>query len=244
MRAVEEYTMTSADSRGDLAGNTIKEVFGHADQVADLHACRTSRRGDYFRFRLLQQMESPMGEEAAERMRVESGVNEYHRHLHMLLRHRLARLVDGDGASSLVRTDLGESAVNAVRELERRIGVAQARSIYCASLGPNCLRLFLRIYGDTGKASWEHLQVTYSPADIARLALFLPRAIDGISAVDTLNEAQLVVYREDNRVYMQATRARAFYHYLKELYAIVLVNGRLPGHVPLRSIGHFDEALP
>jgi hypothetical protein len=48
----------------------------------------------------------------------------------------------------------------------------------------------------------------------------VPRVIEGISAVDKLNEAGLLVYRDDDHIHMQPTQARGFYQYLRELYAI------------------------
>ena len=77
----------------DLAGKTIKDIFKSAEQIAELHGCLTSLRGDNFRLRLLQAMEVPLDETAIERLRVESGVNEYHRHLHRLLGRDRALLV-------------------------------------------------------------------------------------------------------------------------------------------------------
>ena len=44
-----------------LAGELIRDIFGAAETIADLHACLTSPRGDFFRLRLLQQMEIPLG---------------------------------------------------------------------------------------------------------------------------------------------------------------------------------------
>ncbi len=208
----------------DLAGKTIKEIFKSAEQIAELHACLTSPRGDNFRMRLLQSMEVPLDEADIERLRVESGVNEYHRHLHRLLGFGLVRKQETDGTGLYIRTALGETAVNAVREFERRMGSQIAQSVCSAALGPNSIRLFLRVYGDRREAQWDRLQVTYTPAEIGSLSLFLPRTIEGISAIDKLNEAGLLVYQDDNQIHMQPLRARSFYQYLHELYRIVAAN--------------------
>ena len=208
----------------ELTGQTIKAIFKSAEAIAELHACLTSLRGENFRLRLLQAMEIPLDEARVERIRVESGINEYHRHLNRLLKLGLARLQESDGNGLYIRTELGEIGVNAVRQFERRVGTAAAQTVYSSALGPNSIRLFLRIYGDTREADWDHLQMTYTPAEIGRLSLFLPRTIEGISAIDKLNEADLLVYRDDNHIHMLASKARAFYQYLRKLYQITMAN--------------------
>ena len=204
----------------ELAGHLIQEVFRDAETVAELHACLTSPRGDNSRLRLLQAMETPIKEADIEQLRIESGVNEHHRHLNRLARFGLTRLEQPDGEQLYVRTSLAERAINAVRELERRLGKDAADTVYSASLGANSIRLFLRIYGDRRQADWEQLRIRYSAIEIGRLSLFLPRVIEGISAIDKLNEAQLLVYLDDDHIHMQPAKARAFYQYLRELYAI------------------------
>ena len=216
--------MTSEGVADELAGDIIREIFSHADEVAELNACLTSSRGDNFRLRLLQVMETPLGESAIDGLRVEAGINEYHRHLNRLLRLGLVRLQKVDGTRQYVRTELGERAVNALRQFERRAGAETARSVASAGLGTNSIRLFLRIYGDRREADWDHLRITYTPAEIGRLCLFLPRTIEGISAVDKLNEADLLVYKDDNQVHMQPLKARSFYQYLRHLYRITSSN--------------------
>ena len=204
----------------ELAGELIQEVYGNADRVADLHACLASPRGDYFRLRLLQAMEVPLTDPDVERLRVESGMYEYHRHLNRLMGFGLVRIDEADGEQRYVRTGLAERAINAVREFERRLGKEEAQAVFSASLGSNSIRLFLRIYGDQKEADWEHLRITYTPIEIGRLSLFLPRAIEGVSAIDKLNEADLLVYRDDDHVHMQPVKARSFYQYLRDLHAI------------------------
>ena len=205
----------------ELVGVTIKEVFNHAESIAELPACLSSPRGDYFRLRLLQALEIPMDDEGVGRIRDESGVQEYHRHLHKLLNLTLVRSEEADGVQHYVRTHLGEQAINALRALERRLGIEEARSLYDASLGTNSLRLFLRIYSSEKGVDWDKLKVRFTPAEIGRLSLFLPRSIEGISAIDKLNEAGLVVYEDDGFIYMRPKRARGFYQYLRSLLEIL-----------------------
>ena len=217
--------MTVSRAAKDLAGRTIKEVFHRADEISDLHSSLTSPRGDFFRLRLLQGMEVPADEAFIEQWRVESGVQEHQRHLHKLLRLGLIWQIEVEGQSKYRRTDLGERAVNAVRELERSIGQEDASSIYGAALGPNSIRFFLRIYGKKIDPGQEPIDIKYTPAEIGRLSLFLPRVIDGVSAADKLGEAGLLVYRDDGYIHMQPVKARGFYRYLRELHGIIRANG-------------------
>ena len=210
----------------ELTGQTIKEIFDNAEDVAEMHACLTSPRGDNFRLSLLQAMEAPLDEPAIEGLRVESGLIEYHRHLNRLLRLGFAGEIQVEGDKRYVRTEPGETAVNAVREFERRVGEEASQLVFSATLGPNSIRLFLRIYGDSREADWGRLQIRYTPAEIGRLSLFLPRTIEGISAIDKLNEADLLAYRDDDHVHMHPLKARSFYQYLLELYKIAPADGR------------------
>ncbi len=163
----------------ELAGKTIKDIFKNAEKMAELHACLTLTRGDNFRLHLLQAMEVPLDEKAIEHLRIESGINEYHRHLNRLLRFGLVRAQEEGDEKRYDRTSLGENAIDALREFERRVGSEAAKAVYSASLGPNSIRLFLRVYGDNRAANWENLQIRYTPAEIGRLSLFLPRVIEG-----------------------------------------------------------------
>ena len=218
----------ATESEGDrVAGQLIKEVYKNADDIAELHACLTSPRGDNFRFRLLQALETPMRESEVERLRIESGVNEYHRHLNRILSAGLAHVDETGGEGRFIRTELGETAVNSVRSFARRVGEQVAHVVFAAALGRNSIRFFLRIYDDKREPDWDNLQIRYTAAEIGRLSLFLPRTIDGISAIDKLNEADLLTYRDDNHVYVQASRARSWYQYLKELNGLVGANRAL-----------------
>jgi len=213
--------MVSESVPDELAGTTIKEIFKNAEEISELHSCLTSPRGDNFRLCLLQAMEVPLDEMAIEQLRIEAGVNEHHRHLSKLLKFELIRVQELDGKDQYTRATAGEEAINALREFERRVDPEGANAIYSASLGPNSIRFFLRVYGDRKEANWSQLQIRYTPAEIGRMSLFLPRRIEGISAIDRLNDAQLLVYRDDNYIYMHPIKARSFYQYLQRLYGIL-----------------------
>ena len=53
------------------------------------------------------------------------------------------------------------------------------------------------------------------------MSIFLPRVIDVISAIDRLNEAGLLVYHDDNQIYLQPVKARSFYQYLHQLHEML-----------------------
>ena len=220
--------MASNGVTQELAGDMIREIFRNAEEVANLHGCLTSPRGDKFRLRLLQAMEAPVDEAAIEQLRAGSRINEHRRHLNRILRFGLAETHEMDGSRQYIRSGLGEKAVNALRGLERRLGQEAAETVYRASLGPNSIRLFLRIYGDRREVDWDRLQIKYSPAEIGRLSLFLPRTIEGISAIDKLNEAELLVYKDDNHIHMDPVKARDFYQYLVKLHEIVMSSPESP----------------
>ena len=158
----------------ELAGETIKDVFKNAEPVADLHACLTSSRGSNFRLRLLQALEVPRESDAIERLRIDAGINEYHRHLNMLLKFDLVCVQEIDGNKHYLRSELSERAVNGLRALGRRIGREEVDAIYAASLGPNSLRLFLRIYGDRREPDWDIRQIRYTARRLAGLACSFP----------------------------------------------------------------------
>ena len=155
------------EPEGDnVVGQLIKEVYKNSEDIADLHACLTSPRGDNFRFRLLQSLEVPMPESDMERLRIESGVNEYHRHLNRILGAGLARVDETGGESRFIRTELGETAVNSVRSFARRVGEGVAQVVFAAALGPNSIRFFPRIYDDKREPDWDNLQIKYTAAEI------------------------------------------------------------------------------
>ena len=46
------------------------------------------------------------------------------------------------------------------------------------------------------------------------------KEVGGVSAIDKLNQAGLLAYRDDDHIHMQAIKARSFYQYLRELFGI------------------------
>ena len=50
------------------------------------------------------------------------------------------------------------------------------------------------------------------------------RGVEGVSAIDKLDDAGLTSYLEDGNVHVNPRRSTAFYHYLRNLY-ILLARG-------------------
>ena len=205
----------------ELQGDLIKKIFVKAEEIAELHAATTSSRGDRFRARLLHALESKMDRAEVQKIAEETGLREYRRHLNKLAKFGLIRAESTAEGEQIERTQLGEQAVNAQRAFERRLGVEEAKLVYDASLGTNSFRLFLRIYSSEKGIDWDKLKARFTPAEIGRLSLFLPRSIEGISAIDKLNEARIVVYEDDGYIYVHPIRARGFYQYLRSLLEIL-----------------------
>ena len=205
----------------ELQGDLIKKIFVKAEEIAELHAATTSSRGDRFRARLLHALESKMDRAEVQKIAEETGLREYRRHLNKLAKFGLIRAESTAEGEQIERTQLGEQAVNAQRAFERRLGIEEAKLVYDASLGTNSFRLFLRIYSSEKGIDWDKLKARFTPAEIGRLSLFLPRSIEGISAIDKLNEAGIVVYEDDGYIYVHPIRARGFYQYLRSLLEIL-----------------------
>lgn len=212
-----------------IAGNVINYIFRDAEKVAQLHQTLTSPRGDYFKLRLLNKLSKQLSVDSIEKIKENVSLKEYERHLNKLMEFRLIKKVKIKNKEYYTRTKAGEDALNAIRVLEKNIGEGTARKIYRYSLGTNSIRLFLKVYGYNKKPSFfdsfikttNKLEAKFKPHEIGRIALFLPRTIEGISAIDKLNLAGLLVYEEDGYVHMPPIKARSFYVYLKELYGII-----------------------
>jgi hypothetical protein len=213
--------MTNKDIISQLEGEMIKEIFKEAEGIAELHNTITSCRGDYFRRRLLQVLEVEREVSQLEELREGADLRELHRHLNKLLTFNLIRTVQEKAGEKYERTQLGEKAINILRALEQRIGKEEATKIYEAALGPNSVRLFLRIYSQKKEPDLEKLDVRYTPSEIGKLCLFLSRRIEGIAAIDKLSDAALLIYQEDGYIHMPPKKARSFYQYLQQLYKIV-----------------------
>jgi len=205
---------------GDLKGDIIKEIFTHAEELADMHATLTSPRGDYFKKSLLARLANPVGEADVEVFAKEVGVSEYKRHIHRLRKFGLIEQTsDSAGYYVYRRTYNGEEAMNALNMLEGKFGPERIVKLYEASLGKNSIRLFLKVYGSPKEAKGE--DIVYTPLEIGQISSFLPRTIEGIAAIDKLDDAGLVSYLEDGNVHVNPRRATVFYAYLKNLYLLI-----------------------
>jgi len=204
-----------------LEGEQIKEIFRNAEEIAKLHATLTSPRGHYFRLALLQLLEKPQSPSELNEFRQEQQMGELQRHMNMLRRFNL--IAPSPENEHYERTEQGESAINSVRRLEVRIGDEAAEKIYQASLSANCIRVFLRLFGENKEPDLETLRIRYTPSELGKLCLFLPRNIEGIAAIDKLSDAELLVYEEDgNYIYQEPRKVRSFYQYLRAIYRIAI----------------------
>lgn len=198
-----------------LEGDIIKEMFKDADAIAFLHQTISSPRGDYFRRRLLQLFATETNISEIENLRAEAQLQELQRHINKLSE---LQLISSCKEDTYKRTEKGEKAVNALRALETELGKEDARKIFTSVLGPNSIRFFLRVYSSKKEVDLKKKEIKFSPAEIGKLSLFLPRTIEGIAAVDKLSDAELLVYKDDGNIHLDPRKARGFYKYLKLLY--------------------------
>lgn len=205
-----------------LEGDLIKGIARSAEQIADVHATLTSPRGDFFRRRLLHLLSGGgLPQEEIENLRKEFGLEESERHLNKFIGYHLIEPISVGGKAGYHRTRLGEQAINAVRELERRIGEERATKIFQSALGTNSIRLFVKVYGSPKEPQGE--DIVFTPLEIGQLSTFLPRTVEGIAAIDKLDAAGLVSYLDDGNVHVNPRRSGAFYYYLRRLYQLLWV---------------------
>ena len=137
------------DALPHLEGVTIKNIYRNVEPVAELHSVLTSPRGQYLHRRLLHALRGSLTYDEIENLRKEYGVEESDRHINRLAKWQLIEpATTPEGVAGYVRTALGEEALNAVRELEQKIGEDRASVICEAALGANGIKLFLTIFGD------------------------------------------------------------------------------------------------
>lgn len=208
----------------DMKGDVIKKIFANAEEVAGLHAALTSPRGDYFKKRLLAKLAEPLPEREVMAYAEEAGIREYKRHIHKLIAFELVEQKSETTTGGYIyrRTYDGEEALNAMRQLEGTFGPERIRPLYEASLGKNSIRLFLKVYGSSKEPT--NGDIIYSPLEIGQIANFLPRTIEGISAIDKLDDAGLVSYLDDGNIHVNPKRSTAFYRYLKNIYQLIEQN--------------------
>ncbi len=200
-----------------LEGKVIKEIFKSAESIALIHQTISSPRGDYFRRRLLQVLRTEVSALDIKKLRSEAGLQESQRHINKLLD---LKLIETNQKDIYVRTNKGEEAVNALRALETELGKEEAGKIFSSFLGFNSIRFFLRVYGVKKEIDMEKKEIKFTPKEIGKLGLFLPRSIEGIAVIDKLSDAELLTYEDDGNIYFNPKKARAFYKYLKALYQI------------------------
>jgi len=206
-----------------LEGETIGKIFQHIEAVAELHAVLTSPRGQYLHRHLLHSLRGVLTVLEIEGIRRDHSVEEADRHINKLVKWALIQPVrSSEGISGYERTAVGEQALNAVRELERKIGEDRARTIFEAALGVNALRLFLTIFGNNKEPDVRTREVTYTALEIGQLMRVFARSLEGISSMDKLDDAGLVSYLDDGNIHLNPRRSTGFYAYLKKLYQLLV----------------------
>ena len=223
-----QVLVNKMEENNQIPGIVINNIFREAEKIAKIHQTLTSPRRNYFRIRLLTKLRKKMSMESIDKAKEKVSLKECERHLDKLLEFGLIECIKIKNKDYYVRTKSGEEALNVVKALERDINESSARRIYRHSLGINSIRLFLKVYGQNKKPSLfggfmkkkRKLEVKFKPHEIGRIALFLPRTMEGMSAIDKLNLAGLLVYEDNGHVHMPSIKARSFYVYLKGLYEI------------------------
>ena len=235
---LDQQENRSEDGLPAREGVDIREIFQNVEAVAELHGVVSSPRGHYLHRRLLHSLKGGLTLEEIEQLRKELGVEEYERHINKLGKWGLVEPVRSSaGITGYIRTGLGEEALNATRELERKIGEERARSICEAGLGANAIRLFLTIFGDNKEPTLPSREVIYTPLEIGQLMRLFARSLEGISSMDKLDDAGLVSYLDDGNIHVNPRRSTAYYAYLRKLYQL-LVNTESP--VTMSHLGEED----
>ena len=130
-------------------------------------------------------------------------------------------MTSGEDVTGYVRTSLGEEALNTVRELQRKVSEEHARSIADAGLGSDAIKLFLTIFANPKEVDLTTREILYTPLEIGQLIRIFSRSVEGVSAIDKLDDAGLISYLEDGNVHVDPRRSTTFYHYLRNLYSLL-----------------------
>ena len=206
-----------------LEGVTIKKIFQNIEAVAELHAVLSSPRGQYLHKRLLHSLRGGLGLDEIERLRIELGVEEYDRHINKLVKWRLIEPMRPTGEiTGYVRTAFGEEALNAMMELERKIGEDRVKALCEAAMEANTIKLFLTIFGNNKEPDLPSREVIYTPLEIGQLMRLFARSVEGISSIDNLDDAGLASYMDDGNIHVNPRRSTAFYTYLRRLYQLLI----------------------
>ena len=207
----------------DMEKKKMESMAKSASKLAELHRILTSKRSGKFRIELLQACSVATFCTEIDCLREDKSLGESERHVNQLMAFKLITEKEKEGHKTFLRTKNGEKAVNAVKALVGWVGDEQADKIFNAHFGENSILLFLKVYSKKGLESANSKEVSFSPLELGRLTLFVPRTIDGMAAFEKLSDAGLLVYKEDGNIYMSPVVVRYFYRYLSKLYDIVKV---------------------
>jgi len=196
-------------------------LYRRAKQITNLHTVISSPRGGFFRFRLLQMLDVEKSLEEMMKLKEKETIQEIGRHLRMLQQFSLVAETVKGGEMAYQRTTIGEEAINALRALGRRVGEEAALAILHANFGMNSIRLFLRAYGYKKQVDFGKPQIEFTPFEIASITRFLHHSVEGVSAIDKLNSADILVYSDNGNIRLNPLKARALFQYLVDLHGIL-----------------------
>lgn len=198
----------------------FRSLYRRAADLAALHAVLSSSRGDFYRFRLLQLLETGKSMAELESQRASNDVEELHRHVNMLQKFSLIEEVGSNGSLVYRRTESGEKGVNALRALGRRVNEDGLLKILQANFGVNSIHLFLNAYGYKKDVDFQKPEFEFTPLEIGQITMSIPRTIEGVSAIDKLGSAEILVYSNDGKIRMNSQKARALFQYWDDLLKI------------------------
>lgn len=198
----------------------IKQIYKRADEIAALHNVLTSNRGNYFHLKLLHSIEEFMDFSQINKLRKNARLRESHFHLDKLLAFNLLEIVQEQDEEKYQRTELGKMSINSIRTFESQIGKKAAKEIYKANLGPESIRLFLRIFCQEKEIDFIEKEIKFTAPEIVEFSSFLPRSKERIAAIDKLIDAALLTY-DDDLIYLGPAKISSFYKYLLVLNEII-----------------------
>jgi len=79
------------------------------------------------------------------------------------------------------------------------------------------IKLFLKIYGKALDKNTDKIMIKFTLIELGRLCRFLPRGLETATVLDKLDDANLLIYEEDN-FYFNFKKAKSIYQNLKERY--------------------------
>ncbi|CAN2040395.1 putative HTH arsR-type domain-containing protein [Candidatus Magnetomoraceae bacterium gMMP-15] len=192
-----------------------------AYSLADLHWILTSPQGGKLRVELLQTLSNfSFCADEIKCLWKDENIADIKEYLSHLKKFKLISDKKKEGNKVFFRTNKGELAVNALKALISRLGDKQSEKIFKACLGKYSIRFFLKAYGKKWDNSFKNLELFFTYTELGWIAMPLPRSIEGMTAFERLNDAGLLIYKNNDEIYMPSIISRNFFRYLEDLYDI------------------------